>query len=1010
MSRLLVSQYHSEVQKIVQYGGSRKETSIRNAFERLLNDYCKPRNYLLIPELDFKTKFNTTVFPDGTVKDAIRLEHGWWESKDQYDNLDKEIEKKFEKGYPDENILFEDSQTAVLIQHGREQLRVLMKDADKLDRLLNTFVDYERSEVRDFRSAITKFKEDIPHILVALRDIINETEKTNRKFCDRRNAFLEVCRQSINPEIEIFDIHEMLIQHILTEDIFTNIFHESQFHRENNIARELSEIINTFFTGATRRNTLKSIEHYYAVIRRCSENIVNHHEKQKFLKAIYENFYKAYNPKAADRLGIVYTPNEIVKFMIESTDYLVHKHFGKLLADPGVEILDPCTGTGTYVTELIEYLPADKLEHKYKHEIHCNEMAILPYYIANLNIEYTYQQKMGKYEEFQNICLVDTLDHCSADGHQFDMFSMSMQNTARIQNQNQKPISVIIGNPPYNAWQSSFSEKNANRAYVEIDKQIKSTYIKKGTAQNQNSVYDMYTRFYRWASDRVGEGVVCFITNSSFLDSRAFGGFRKCIQDEFSHAYFLDCGGNVREISGRDGIFICEKHTIFGEAAMTGIVIGFLVKKKTTDTCRIFYSHPFNIHELRENKINYIENTPFQDIPFDHITPDQKSNWINLTDNNFDEFLLLISKATTSKKVLAVFENFSRGVETGRDEWVYDFSSKDLKEKVIFFVDKYNRSVRNGDYDSQIKWNPSLNSHAQNKKTLNFLEDLVVNAAWRPFTRKHLYGERLLNHRLTQNHYEMYGYSPALRSENQVICCTDAGTQSSFMLTATHYIPDLHLVGTAAQCLSLYRYEKNGDRIDNITDWGLTQFQTHYNDPKITKANIFHYTYAVLHHPAYRTKYEINLKREFPRLPFYPDFHQWTTWGKTLMDLHLNYETIEPHNLKRTETATKANPKAKLKADKTTGQIILDDNTELMGVPTIAWDYKLGNRSALEWILDQYKEKKPKDPTIREKFNTYKFADYKEHVIDLLQRVCTVSIQTMEIIQKMPDTVDHQKP
>ena len=1007
MSRLLVSQYHSEVQKIVQYGGSRKETSIRNAFERLLNDYCKPRNYLLIPELDFKTKFNTTVFPDGTVKDAIRLEHGWWESKDQYDNLDKEIEKKFEKGYPDENILFEDSQTAVLIQHGREQLRVLMKDADKLDGLLNTFVDYERSEVRDFRSAITKFKEDIPHILVALRDIINETEKTNGTFCDRRNAFLDVCRQSINPEIEIFDVHEMLIQHILTEDIFTNIFHESQFHRENNIARELSEIINTFFTGATRRNTLKSIEHYYAVIRRCSENIVNHHEKQKFLKAIYENFYKAYNPKAADRLGIVYTPNEIVRFMIESTDYLVHKHFGKLLADPGVEILDPCTGTGTYVTELIEYLPADKLEHKYKHEIHCNEMAILPYYIANLNIEYTYQQKMGKYEEFQNICLVDTLDHCSADGHQFDMFSMSMQNTARIQNQNQKPISVIIGNPPYNAWQSSFSEKNANRAYIEIDKQIKSTYIKKGTAQNQNSVYDMYTRFYRWASDRVGEGVVCFITNSSFLDSKAFNGFRRCIQDEFSHAYFLDCGGNVREISGRDGIFICEKHTIFGEAAMTGIVIGFLVKKKTNDTCRIFYSHPFNVHELRENKINYIENTSFQDIPFDHITPDQKSNWINLTDNDFNTFLPLIDKQVKAgKSQEAIFQLFSRGIASQRDEWVYNFSKEALIERMKYFVEVYQERLnKNVEIELDIKWDRELEKYLSRKISKKYDPICIMKSAWRPFVRKFIYFDKHFNGMT----YQMPRMFSNGETRNLAIFCTDVGTQTPFMVTATDCIPDLHLVGTAAQCLSVYRYEENGDRIDNITDWGLTQFQNHYNDSTITKENIFHYTYAVLHHPAYRTKYEINLKREFPRLPFYPDFHQWTTWGKTLMDFHLNYETIEPHNLKRTEIATKPTPKAKLKADKTTGQIILDDNTELTGIPAIAWDYKLGNRSALEWILDQYKEKKPKDPTIREKFNTYKFADYKEHVIDLLQRVCTVSIQTMEIIQQMPDTVDHQK-
>ncbi|MGB3189482.1 MAG: N-6 DNA methylase [Limnoraphis sp.] len=401
MSRLLVTQYQGEVEQIIRYGGSRKETSIRNAFERLLNEYCKPRNYLLIPELDFKTKFNTTVFPDGTVKDAIRLEHGWWESKDQYDHLDQEIEKKLEKGYPDENILFEDSQTAILIQHSREQLRVSMRDSQALDGLISTFVDYERPEVRDFRSAIAKFKEDIPHIIEALRQIITQQEASNTKFRERRNSFLEVCRQSINPEIEIFDIHEMLIQHILTEDIFTNIFHESQFHRENNIGREISEIVNTFFTGATRRNTLKSIEHYYAVIRRKSENIANHHEKQKFLKAVYENFYKAYNPKAADRLGIVYTPNEIVRFMIESADYLTHKHFGKLLSDPGVEILDPCTGTGTYVTELIEYLPADKLEHKYKHEIHCNEVAILPYYIANLNIEFTYQQKMGNMRSFK---------------------------------------------------------------------------------------------------------------------------------------------------------------------------------------------------------------------------------------------------------------------------------------------------------------------------------------------------------------------------------------------------------------------------------------------------------------------------------------------------------------------------------------------------------------------------------------------------------------------------------
>nr|NCT53850.1 N-6 DNA methylase [Microcystis aeruginosa G13-03] len=436
MSRLLISQYQAEVEKIVQYGGSRKETSIRVAFQNLLNDYCKARDFLLIPELDYRTKSGKVVYPDGTVKDALRLDWGYWESKDQYDNLDEEIEKKLAKGYPNDNILFEDSQTAVLIQGGEERLRVSMRDDEALDGIINAFINYVRPEVEDFREAIDSFKEDLPTILEALRGLIARQSETNRNFVTMRDNFLEICRKSINPEISLEDVREMIIQHILTEDIFINIFNESQFHRENNIARELQGVIETFFTGNTKRNTLGTIERYYAVIRRTAANIYNHHEKQKFLKAIYENFYKAYNPKAADRLGIVYTPNEIVRFMIESVDYLVHKHFGKLLADTGVEILDPATGTGTFVTELIEYLPKDKLQYKYKHEMHCNEVAILPYYIANLNIEFTYKQKMGEYDEFEHICFVDTLDHAAFHLKQMDLFAMSVENTQRIQNQN----------------------------------------------------------------------------------------------------------------------------------------------------------------------------------------------------------------------------------------------------------------------------------------------------------------------------------------------------------------------------------------------------------------------------------------------------------------------------------------------------------------------------------------------------------------------------------------------
>jgi predicted helicase len=425
MSRLAINQYYQEISDRRRFGGSKNEQSIRVAFSNLLNFYCRSRDFIVVDELYFATKLGTTVRIDGIVKDALRLDWGYWEAKDEKDNLDAEIETKLAKGYPTDNILFEDSQTAVLIQNGVESLRVDMKNPEDLDKIINQFLNFERAEVRDFRQAIESFNQDLPTILETLRSLINQQATTNQNFIKARDQFLKICQDSINPELNSDDIREMIIQHILTEDIFTNIFNESQFHQENNIARQLQEVIKTFFTGNVKRNTLKTIESYYSVIIRTAANIVNHHEKQKFLKVIYENFYKAYNPKAADRLGIVYTPNEIVKFMIESTDYLLHKHFNKLLADPDVEILDPATGTGTFITELIEYLPENKLKYKYQNEIHCNEVSILPYYIANLNIEYTYQQKMEEYEEFNNICFVDTLDHTSFEGKQMDLFAMS---------------------------------------------------------------------------------------------------------------------------------------------------------------------------------------------------------------------------------------------------------------------------------------------------------------------------------------------------------------------------------------------------------------------------------------------------------------------------------------------------------------------------------------------------------------------------------------------------------
>lgn len=584
MSIHSIHQYQNEVEKIIQYGGTKKETAIRNAFYYLLNEYAKQKGLRIVTEVTIKAPSGRNVTPDGTLKDSLVQDWGYWESKDESDDLNEEIRKKFDKGYPKDNILFEDSQTAVLIQNGIEQMRVSINDAEGLHHLLTAFVSFERPEVKNFRKAIEHFKEDIPKVTETIRNIIVEQESSNPAYIKTAETFLKLCQASINSEITIEDVREMIIQHILTEDIFNTIFDETQFHRENNIARELETVIHTFFTGNTRRVVLNNIKHYYDAINAAAASIPDHHEKQKFLKVVYETFYKSYNPKAADRLGVVYTPNEIVRFMIESTDYLLHKHFNKFLEDKNVEILDPATGTGTFICDIIDYLRNEKLEYKYRNELHANEVAILPYYISNLNIEFTYTQKMGKYAEFTNLCFVDTLDNVSGLHEkvsgihtkykvQGDLFSISSENSQRIIDQNRKKISVIIGNPPYNANQANENDNNKNREYPIIDKRIKDTFIKNSTAQ-KTKVYDMYARFYRWAFDRLDDnGIIAFVTNRSFIDSRTFDGFRKTIQTEFEAAYIIDTKSDVRanpKIAG-------TTHNVFG--IQTGVAIMFLVKK-----------------------------------------------------------------------------------------------------------------------------------------------------------------------------------------------------------------------------------------------------------------------------------------------------------------------------------------------------------------------------------------------------------------------------------------------
>ena len=1021
-----IEAYYSKLQELVQFGGSDNELNIRPAFQYCLDAYCQEHKekLVLIPEL----KAPGNVYPDGTIKDTLRMARGYWEAKDIHDNLEEEIQEKFDKGYPKDNILFEDSKTAVLVQNGDQTLRADMTRPGELHRLIRRFLDYELPNIEEFRQAQAQFKTDLPAVLENLRQSVASAEEGNADYREKASKFLELCKQTIGPDVSEADVREMLLQHILTKDIFSKVFDEEQFHKENNVAGELDELEGTFFTGNVRREAIDRLRSYYGAIGRAADEISDYAEKQQFLKAIYEDFYQAYNPGAADRLGVVYTPNEVVDFIIRGTDHLLQKHFGKTLADENVQILDPATGTGTFITNLIKYLPKEQLEYKYLNEIHANEVAILPYYIANLNIEYTYRERTGDYLVFPNLCFVDTLDNMDwqqqgATGGAvtrqgaFNLGGVSEENWIRIQEQNEKRISVIIGNPPYNANQQNENDNNKNREYPEIDRRISQTYIAASTAQKTKQ-YDMYKRFIRWASDRLDDdGIIGFVSNSAFLNARQDDGFRKVVSEEFNELWAIDLKGNARMSGERRRR---EAGNIFDDKIRVGVAVYFLVRKKGVAGFRVFYN-AVEDYARSSDKVAYLKDKGLTNFDFEQITPDSNNNWLNQSNSDFETLLPLANRETKLAKRVedeqAVFGLYSMGVITARDEWVHDLSLSDLSKKVREFVEVYEetrarfggKEVSDAELGTDIKWTRDLKRQLRSNSRNKFNRGSIRQSLYRPFVSKYLYYSQDLNEML----YQLPQVFPDKDNiDNRVICFLGSGARRPFAVLAANKIPSYALFIDSTQCLPLYRYTADGNGVCNITEWGIRQFNDHYRrewgdafeklaGPQgISAEDIFAYTYAVLHDPVYRHDYRVDLLREFPRLPFYHEFDVWKQMGQKLLDLHIGFETAEPYPLERVNLD--GDPKrAILRADKEKGTITLDDKATLTGVPPEAWEYQLGSRSALEWVLDQYKERKPRDPTIAEKFNTYRFADYKDQVIDLLQRVCTVSVKTVEIVGRM---------
>ena len=1011
-----IERYHDDLARLIAFGGSDSEGSIRRAFENCLNAYCGEHRESLTLVAELAT--TRGVRPDGTVKDSLRMARGYWEAKDTHDDLEVEIERKFDSGYPRDNIIFEDSETAILYQNGEIATRADMRRPGELHRLIRLFLEYELPEIEEFRKAQRQFADDLPTVLDNLRAAIDGAAKDSPVYQTAAADFLALCRRTIGPDVTAPDVTEMLLQHILTKDIFLRIFAEDQFHRENNVAQQLTALEETFFTGSVRRDAIDRLRSYYGAIGRAADEIVDYGEKQAFLKAIYEDFYKAYNPKAADRLGVVYTPNEVVDFMIRGADHLLERHFGRRLADDNVQILDPATGTGTFITSLIEHLPPDRREYKYLNEIHANEVAILPYYIANLNIEYTYHARTGNYLAFPNLCFVDTLDNVDWNGGSegaverqsgMNLGGLSTENWIRIQEQNQRTISVIIGNPPYNANQQNANDQNPNREYPEIDQRIKDSYVRASSAQKTKQ-YDMYKRFIRWATDRLADdGVIAFVTNRAYLDSRQDDGFRRVATDEFTDVYVLDLGSDVR----RNPKIAGTTHNVFG--IQTGVAIAFFVRDhERVGECAIRYSRRDDA-ELAVDTLAYLRSADIRDVPFDRLVPDQNARWLNQSVTDFADLIPVANRETKQAGVQAhegaIFKLYSMGIVSNRDSWAFDFDPTHLEEKIKFFCEVYQDDLARyeterppvdkiGDWvnrsiNRSIKWTSELESHLLNGDALSFTVDDITQCLYRPFVAKHTYYHPIITHRRYQ---QPQIFPHRLQPANRVISfCVN---RKEFYVLASDRLVDLHFTGDA-QTLPLYRHTGSAVR-SNITDWGLSQFRDHYDDQTISAEDIFAYVYAALHDPAYRETYAVELLQEFPRLPFHDDFREWARIGQALLDLHIGFEDADPWPLRRVDGKGKPG-KPKLRADKNRGIITLDGQTSLEDVPPEAWDYVLGARSALEWVLDQHKEKKPRDATVREKFNTYRFADHKERVIELLRRVCTVSVRTMELIDELPN-------
>jgi predicted helicase len=873
-------------------------------------------------------------------------------------------------------------------------------------------------------------------LIARIKSLIASDASMAKEFA----IFLKGLQDTLNPAVSADEAIEMLAQHILTLPVFKALFAGSEFPDNNAVAKALQVIVTKLDAAAVASET-EGLDKFYENVSERISLAKSDKSKQDIIRNLYDTFFNNAFPRMAERLGIVYTPIEVVDFILKSADVVLRKHFGESLASHGVQILDPFAGTGTFFVRLIQsgLIDAADLPHKFEHEMHANEIVLLAFYIATVNLETAFHAQTGTYRPFNGMVLTDTFQ-MTEESDLVDRVVLP-ENNAKAEHQLAQPIRVIVGNPPYSAQQGSEIDNNKNLDYPTLDARIRNTYAARSNGKLAKSSYDSYSLAIRWASDRIGErGIVAFITNGSFLDANNTDGMRKCLADDYSHLYVFNLRGFIRgkskDLSSKEGGNVFD--------ILTGVAITIMVKDPAhAGPCELNY-HDIGDYLSREEKLEIIEGFGSIDaIDWQRLHPNDSGDWINQRDPAFDKFMPLGDKEITDAK--AIFGVYSLGLVTNRDPWVYNMGKASLESNMRRLIAVYNTDRERyakqciGKHKDQwppienvidtdpkrISWTRALKADAVRGKQIKYDADSVVLSTYRPFVKQWLY----FNRRLNEMVYQVPRLFPTPRQKNCVISCTGVADRKGFSAFIADLPPSLHLTDTG-QCFPLYWYEKLDDsakpqgemfaaagapdadgyiRRDAITDWALDQFRQHFRDPSIGKDDIFCYVYGILHSPEYKERFSSDLKKMLPRIPFAKDFRAFCDAGRKLGDWHLNYETADPFPL--TEESKRlvmedgdyrvvkmAFGKKEGKADKAV--IFYNEHLTLRDIPLEAYDYVVNGKPAIEWIMERYQVTTDKASGIKNDPNEW--SEDPRYIVDLLKRIVRVSVESARIVKGLP--------